>query len=136
MISKSVSQDGTLGPAFEPPHRQPVASVDAPIHESNMGHKMLSRMGWKEGTSLGANNRGIMTPVRPCILSFSREIDAWTFCLQLAPSVRMSREGLGTESATSSKAMGEDENAVRKRQQRHKTQQRYDNARVRSPICG
>ena len=32
-----------------------------PIAESNIGHKMLSKMGWKEGESLGNNRQDAIT---------------------------------------------------------------------------
>ena len=34
-----------------------------PISTGNIGHKMLQKMGWKEGDSLGKNNKGIQEPV-------------------------------------------------------------------------
>jgi len=33
------------------------------ITEENVGHKMLAKMGWKEGDSLGKSNAGILEPV-------------------------------------------------------------------------
>lgn len=33
------------------------------LTESNMGFKMLQKMGWSEGTGLGANAQGITKPV-------------------------------------------------------------------------
>ncbi|WAR00725.1 AGGF1-like protein, partial [Mya arenaria] len=43
-------------------HEAP-ASVTRPITSSNVGHKLLSKMGWKEGESLGKDNSGIQEPV-------------------------------------------------------------------------
>ncbi|XP_041464675.1 angiogenic factor with G patch and FHA domains 1-like isoform X3 [Lytechinus variegatus] len=40
------------------------ASVDRAISDSNMGHKMLKKMGWKEGQSLGKNESGIKEPIQ------------------------------------------------------------------------
>ena len=34
-----------------------------PIKESNVGHKLLKKMGWSEGESLGKDNTGIQDPV-------------------------------------------------------------------------
>lgn len=33
------------------------------ITESNIGYKMLQQMGWEEGKGLGAEGKGIVTPV-------------------------------------------------------------------------
>lgn len=44
----------------EPPTR---ASVENTIAESNLGRKMLSKMGWKEGQGLGKDETGIVEPV-------------------------------------------------------------------------
>ncbi|XP_052795782.1 angiogenic factor with G patch and FHA domains 1-like isoform X2 [Mya arenaria] len=43
-------------------HEAP-ASVTRPITSSNVGHKLLSKMGWKEGESLGKDNSGIQEPI-------------------------------------------------------------------------
>jgi len=37
--------------------------VCSPVPEENVGHKLLSKMGWKEGDSLGKTNTGILEPV-------------------------------------------------------------------------
>ncbi|XP_045215760.2 angiogenic factor with G patch and FHA domains 1-like isoform X2 [Mercenaria mercenaria] len=39
------------------------ASVHRPISTGNIGHKMLQKMGWKEGDTLGKNNTGIQEPI-------------------------------------------------------------------------
>lgn len=39
------------------------ASVHRPITKGNVGHKMLKKMGWSEGESLGKDNTGIQNPV-------------------------------------------------------------------------
>ncbi|KXN71159.1 hypothetical protein CONCODRAFT_84853 [Conidiobolus coronatus NRRL 28638] len=36
---------------------------DKRIDEGNKGHKLLSKLGWTPGTSIGANNTGILDPV-------------------------------------------------------------------------
>ncbi|KAK3097623.1 hypothetical protein FSP39_011486 [Pinctada imbricata] len=38
------------------------ASVNKPIAETNVGHKLLKKMGWSEGKSLGKDNEGIQQP--------------------------------------------------------------------------
>jgi len=37
--------------------------VSSAIPNYNVGHRLLSRMGWKEGDSLGKANAGIREPV-------------------------------------------------------------------------
>ncbi|CAO3607816.1 unnamed protein product [Cunninghamella blakesleeana] len=44
----------------------------APIASNNIGHKMMSAMGWKEGQSLGNRNDGILNPIEVKILSKRR----------------------------------------------------------------
>ena len=34
-----------------------------PISSENIGHKLLKKMGWSEGESLGKENTGIQEPV-------------------------------------------------------------------------
>ncbi|XP_071480155.1 uncharacterized protein [Diadema antillarum] len=40
------------------------ASVNRAISDTNMGHKMLKKMGWKEGDSLGTGDSGIKEPIQ------------------------------------------------------------------------
>lgn len=40
-----------------------VLEDQAKIGSDNIGHKLLSRMGWKEGEGLGAQGKGIAKPV-------------------------------------------------------------------------
>ena len=37
-----------------------------PISSENIGHKLLKKMGWSEGESLGKENTGIHEPVCTC----------------------------------------------------------------------
>ena len=39
------------------------SSSDTSIHSSNMGFKMLQKMGWKEAKGLGTGGKGITAPV-------------------------------------------------------------------------
>ncbi|KAI7902861.1 G-patch domain-containing protein [Cokeromyces recurvatus] len=42
-----------------------VASNSAPISSSNVGHRMLAAMGWKEGEGIGSSNsNGIKEPIK------------------------------------------------------------------------
>ncbi|KAG0172459.1 hypothetical protein DFQ28_005087 [Apophysomyces sp. BC1034] len=50
-----------------PVHGTVVGSGVAPIGESNVGHRMLAAMGWRQGDALGANNEGITAPVEAVI---------------------------------------------------------------------
>ncbi|KAI9019426.1 hypothetical protein CLU79DRAFT_758777 [Phycomyces nitens] len=40
-----------------------VAADAAPISDANVGHRMLSAMGWSQGDSLGTTNTGIINPI-------------------------------------------------------------------------
>ena len=50
-----------------------VVALNRPISEQNVGHKLLSKMGWKEGEGLGKNREdAIIEPVKSHVhLSFS-----------------------------------------------------------------
>ncbi|XP_033634288.1 angiogenic factor with G patch and FHA domains 1-like [Asterias rubens] len=48
------------------PHDEP-ASVDRAISSTNLGHKLLSKMGWSEGQSLGKNDQGIKEPIKAMV---------------------------------------------------------------------
>jgi len=50
-----------------PTHGTVVGREAAPINTSNVGHRMLAAMGWKEGDSLGTENRGIKTPIEAVV---------------------------------------------------------------------
>jgi len=38
---------------------------DTPIENTNIGHKLLLNMGWKQGSGLGKDNSGIVNPIMP-----------------------------------------------------------------------
>lgn len=42
----------------------PVSTIDTEIAEDNMGHKLLRGLGWQKGSGLGAENAGIVEPIR------------------------------------------------------------------------
>lgn len=46
-----------------------VAQSAKPIDETNVGHKMLLKMGWKAGESLGETGTGIIDPIKAEIRS-------------------------------------------------------------------
>jgi len=41
-----------------------IASIDTPLSNTNIGFKLLVKMGWKENTGLGKNAEGIVDPIR------------------------------------------------------------------------
>lgn len=47
-----------------PEASQASSSVDTAISDKNVGHKLLQKMGWKAGESLGKSQAGILEPVR------------------------------------------------------------------------
>lgn len=58
---------------FIPIHREPTgylpedleqASVDKFIPSSNLGYKLIKKMGWEENTGLGKNRTGIVDPIQ------------------------------------------------------------------------
>ncbi|KAI8987574.1 hypothetical protein BDF20DRAFT_850981 [Mycotypha africana] len=57
-------------------HGQVVASTSAPISSQNIGHRMLSAMGWKEGSSLGSKEDGITEPIQAVIRAKRRGLGA------------------------------------------------------------
>ncbi|RCI04510.1 hypothetical protein CU098_004741 [Rhizopus stolonifer] len=50
-----------------PSHGTVVGSDAAPIGESNIGHRMLAAMGWRQGEALGSNSEGILAPIEAVI---------------------------------------------------------------------
>ncbi|KAI8367698.1 uncharacterized protein BYT42DRAFT_135691 [Radiomyces spectabilis] len=46
-----------------------VGSDALPIGQTNLGHRMLSAMGWREGDTLGTTNTGITAPVEAIVRS-------------------------------------------------------------------
>lgn len=53
-----------------------VGSEARPLESSNLGHKMLAKMGWKVGDSLGANNNGIIDPIQAVVRQKNRGLGA------------------------------------------------------------
>ena len=39
--------------------------MDRPLDTDNVGRKLLKRMGWSDGSALGAKGGGITEPIRP-----------------------------------------------------------------------
>lgn len=56
-----------LGTAPAPHHPPPSPQVEAKasIGADNVGHKLLQKMGWKEGKGIGAKGDGRTVPVAP-----------------------------------------------------------------------
>ncbi|KAL0140511.1 hypothetical protein V8B55DRAFT_1507946 [Mucor lusitanicus] len=50
-----------------PSHGTVVAFDAAPINETNVGHRMLAAMGWKQGEALGSKSEGIVAPIEAII---------------------------------------------------------------------
>lgn len=55
------------GPAPPPPAPTITAGLAPGMDESNVGNKMLSKMGWTEGSGLGLKGEGRVDPVQAAI---------------------------------------------------------------------
>lgn len=64
--------------------------VCSAIPEENVGHKMLAKMGWKEGDSLGKTNTGILEPVSSSTQYFHHSSCYFTFLIFASLSVLFS----------------------------------------------
>ena len=42
-----------------------IESYDEPIKKSSKGYKLIAKMGYKEGDTIGKNDKGLVTPVKP-----------------------------------------------------------------------
>ncbi|GAA5804885.1 hypothetical protein HPULCUR_010394 [Helicostylum pulchrum] len=61
---KSKARVPSRTPARDSDHGKLVASDSVPISSSNIGHRMLAAMGWKQGDAIGNNDDGIKEPVQ------------------------------------------------------------------------
>jgi hypothetical protein len=52
-----------IGPLSSEINNQNAANVNLPIEESNIGRKMLNKMGWHQGKGLGKAEQGVIEPV-------------------------------------------------------------------------
>ncbi|CAO3587588.1 unnamed protein product [Absidia cylindrospora] len=57
-------------------HGTVVGLAAAPLASNNVGHKMLAKMGWKEGDALGTNKDGIADPIQAVIRDRRRGLGA------------------------------------------------------------
>ncbi|KAI9307458.1 hypothetical protein BJ944DRAFT_228597 [Cunninghamella echinulata] len=65
--SADKNQNNDTPPLGKNLHGTVVASNAAPIHESNVGHRMLAAMGWQQGSGLGSTSTGITAPIEAVI---------------------------------------------------------------------
>ncbi|KAI9485494.1 MAG: hypothetical protein EXX96DRAFT_545301 [Benjaminiella poitrasii] len=74
---KQRSQKQRIRQIIQPPHLTEVASDSAPIASSNLGHRMLAAMGWKEGEGIGASSsEGIKEPIKVYMRARGRGLGA------------------------------------------------------------
>jgi hypothetical protein len=63
---------GSIAPTFDTQQvSNTTSSVNKPINQENIGFKLLSKMGWKEGTGMGKTQSGIKEPINTTILKKS-----------------------------------------------------------------
>ncbi|KAG0273693.1 Angiogenic factor with G patch and FHA domains 1 [Linnemannia exigua] len=92
---------------FNPDHSQPIRSgmpdysssttpetvsgFHVPVAKTNKGHAMLSKMGWKAGTGLGATRQGVVEPVQLMVADKKAGLGSKTIQSQGAAAVSASR---------------------------------------------
>ncbi|KAG0380463.1 hypothetical protein BGX24_008098 [Mortierella sp. AD032] len=92
---------------FNPDHSQPIRSgmpdysssatpeavsgFHVPVAKTNKGHAMLSKMGWKAGTGLGATRQGVVEPVQLMVADKKAGLGSKTIKSQSAAAVSASR---------------------------------------------
>ena len=59
-----------------PRHGEVVGASALPIDEENRGNRMLQKMGWKVGDTLGALNQGLLNPLEAVIRAKRRGLGA------------------------------------------------------------
>jgi hypothetical protein len=55
------------GGRYSGEHSAPMTTEQVALSEENEGHKLLKRMGWLEGSGLGAEGAGIIEPIRETV---------------------------------------------------------------------
>ncbi|ORX82755.1 G-patch-domain-containing protein [Basidiobolus meristosporus CBS 931.73] len=63
-------------PVMAPAHGTVVGGEAKPLSESNIGHQLLSKMGWAPGQSIGVSGDGIVTPIEAVVRSKRRGLGA------------------------------------------------------------
>ncbi|CAH1098538.1 unnamed protein product [Psylliodes chrysocephalus] len=69
-----------------PHEKTQVASVDQSINKENKGFKLLAKMGWKEGQSLGKSGDGLLEPIKPVSNEGNAGVGASNVIKMAAPS--------------------------------------------------
>ncbi|KAF9550469.1 hypothetical protein EC957_000143 [Mortierella hygrophila] len=68
-----------------------VSGFHVPVAKTNKGHAMLSKMGWKAGTGLGATRQGVVEPVQLLVADKKAGLGSKTIQSQGAAAISASR---------------------------------------------
>ncbi|KAG0216928.1 hypothetical protein BGX33_011846 [Mortierella sp. NVP41] len=68
-----------------------VSGFHVPVAKTNKGHAMLSKMGWKAGTGLGASGQGLVEPVQLMVSENKAGLGSKTIQSQGAAAISASR---------------------------------------------
>ncbi|KAI8888231.1 G-patch-domain-containing protein [Backusella circina FSU 941] len=75
-IKRAIRNNNTKNTHYEKTVVGIVGADATPISSSNVGHRMLAAMGWKQGDAIGSNENGIKEPIQVTIRPKNRGLGA------------------------------------------------------------
>jgi hypothetical protein len=72
-------------------------SLETHIGESNMGYRLVQKMGWKSGTGLGKDGQGRLEPVPLALKDDNMGLGRWTYEVEQAQDTTDKRRQMETE---------------------------------------